>query len=97
MVSEQEIPETEVVAQGFYTTSVPFVDLLVARDGANAISRLVVLSGMMSAPEIPTNVLISGFLSAWLSQRYALKKYPEWYEKYSKSYSHPQGLHLRAD
>lgn len=44
----------------------------------------VILSGMMSAPETPTNVLISGFLSAWLSQRYVMKKYPKWYEKYSK-------------
>lgn len=36
------------------------------------------------APQVPTNVLISGFLSAWASQRYILRKHPKWYEKYSE-------------
>lgn len=44
----------------------------------------LVLDGSMSAPQIPTNVLVTGFLSAYLSQRYALRKHPKWYEKYSK-------------
>ena len=47
----------------------------------------LILDGSMSAPQIPTNVLITGFLSAYLSQRFALRKHPKWYEKYSQSIS----------
>lgn len=45
----------------------------------------LLLDGAMMAPQVPTNVLITGFLSAWLSQRVALRRYPEWYERYSGS------------
>jgi len=37
----------------------------------------------MLAPQVPTNVIITGFLSAWASQRFALRKHPKWYEKYN--------------
>lgn len=44
----------------------------------------MLLDGANMAPQVPTNVLISGLLSAWASQRYALRKHPRWYEKYSE-------------
>ena len=49
------------------------------------LSLPLILDGSAMAPQVPTNTIVMGLLSAWASQRYALKKHPRWYEKYSQS------------
>lgn len=48
------------------------------------ISMPLFMDGTTLSPQTPTNVIITSFLAAWLSQWYALRKHPKWYEKYSE-------------
>ncbi|BGP41555.1 hypothetical protein JCM10449v2_005546 [Rhodotorula kratochvilovae] len=46
------------------------------------ISVPLVLHGSIGPPQTPMNVLIPGFIVSWLSQYWALRYRPRWFEKY---------------
>lgn len=46
------------------------------------ISIPLILSGMAMPPQSPTNLIIVGLLAAYLAQRWSLRRYPDWHERY---------------
>lgn len=43
----------------------------------------ILLHGMNAAPQTPTNIILSGFIAAYLSQKWAKEKKPKWFAKYN--------------
>ncbi|GAA6003702.1 hypothetical protein JCM10207_003554 [Rhodosporidiobolus poonsookiae] len=65
----------------------PLVPWLFYKRTGNAIWKKIsvplVLHGAIGPPQTPMNVLIPGFVVSFLSQFYALRYRPRWYEKYN--------------
>ena len=43
----------------------------------------ILLHGMNAAPQTPTNIILSGFIAAYLSQKWAKEKKPKWFARYN--------------
>ncbi|CAO1635180.1 unnamed protein product [Parajaminaea phylloscopi] len=43
----------------------------------------IFLHGCNESPQVPTNILISGFAASYLSQKWAREKRPKWFAKYN--------------
>ncbi|KDN39744.1 OPT-domain-containing protein [Tilletiaria anomala UBC 951] len=43
----------------------------------------ILLHAAAGPPQIPTNIITSGFIAAWLSQKYAREKHPRWFERFN--------------
>ncbi|GAA5902069.1 hypothetical protein JCM8208_002466, partial [Rhodotorula glutinis] len=76
-----------VLYWGFLVGAVlPVVPWLVYKRTGNKFWRQIsvplVLHGSIGPPQTPMNVLIPGFIVSWLSQYWALRYRPRWFEKY---------------
>ncbi|GAA5934611.1 hypothetical protein JCM3775_002003 [Rhodotorula graminis] len=76
-----------VLYWGFLAGAVlPLVPWLVYKRTGNKFWRQIsvplVLHGSIGPPQTPMNVLIPGFIVSWLSQYWALRYRPRWFEKY---------------
>ncbi|GAA5888097.1 hypothetical protein JCM16303_001503 [Sporobolomyces ruberrimus] len=71
----------------FLGAALPFVPWLLYRRSSNRfwkqISVPLLLHGSIGPPQTPMNVLVPGFLVSFLSQFYALRYRPRWFEKYN--------------
>ncbi|EHS63910.1 OPT family small oligopeptide transporter [Puccinia graminis f. sp. tritici CRL 75-36-700-3] len=65
----------------------PIIPWFMSRNNPKSVWRTLsiplFLHGAITPPQIPTNVIGVGFLSAFLSQYWALKYRPKWFEKYN--------------
>lgn len=43
----------------------------------------IFLHGANAAPQVPTNIIFSGFLASFLSQKWAREKRPKWFARYN--------------
>lgn len=43
----------------------------------------ILIHGAGTPPQVPTNIITTGFFVAWLSQRWARQHHPEWFERYN--------------